>query len=270
MKKSREFNDILDECLERLLVKGETIEDCLASYPDLAAELEPLLHTAVTAKKASIIQPRPEFRAKARYQFQSALQAMESKRRRSFFGWQRQWVTAITIVVVLLLAGGGTVAAASNSMPDGALYPVKLATEQVQLMLTPSDIGKARLCAQLADRRVAEIIYMADKGTAQQIEVITQRLDKHLVMLVTLASASKQGGLPKVLAPSEEATADRDAFGGTNSQAELRATLARYAIKHPAALHAALEKSPESVKPALRQAIVVSVAGYEEAFMALD
>jgi len=271
MKKAREFNDILDECLERLLVKGGTIEECLASYPELAVELEPLLQTVVAARKASIIQPRPGFRAKARYQFHSTLQAMESKRRRPFFGWQRQWVTAVTIVVVLLLAGGGTVAAASNSMPDGALYPVKLATEQVQLMLTPSEIGKARLCAKLADKRVAEIIYMVDKGNAQQIEVITQRLDKHLVMLVTLASAPKQGGLPRVLAPSEKATANRDALVGTDShRAKLRATLARYAINHPVALHAALEKSPESVKPALRQAIAVSIAGYEKALIALD
>lgn len=267
MKKSREFNDILDECLERLLVKGETIEECLQSYPEQAAELEPLLQTAVAARKASVIQPRPEFRVKARYQFHSALQAMESKKSRPFFGWQRQWVTVVTVLLVLLLAGGGTVAAASNSMPDNPLYSVKLATEQVQLILTPSDIGKARLCARLADRRVAEIIYMASKGNAQQVEVITQRLDKHLVTLVRLTSALKA---PQVLAPSEGAEADRDSFVGGNSQAKLKATLTYYAINHPAALNAALDKAPESAKPALRRAIAVSVAGYEEALLALD
>ncbi len=267
MKESREFNDILDECLERLLVKDGTIEECLASYPELATELEPLLQTAVAARQASSIQPRPGFRAKARYQFHSALQAMESRKNRSFFGRPRQWVTVVTVVLVLLLAGGGTVAAASNSMPDGALYPVKLVTEQVQLMLTPSDIAKARLYARLADRRVAEIIYMADKDNAQQVEAITQRLDKHLVMLVRLAVAVKA---PQVLAPSEEATAHRGTFGGVNSQASLRATLARYAINHPAALRTALGKSPESVKPALRRAIAVSETGYEKALVALD
>ena len=267
MKKSREFNDILDECLERLLVKGGTIEECLASYPELAAELEPLLQTAVAARKASVIQPRPEFRAKARYQLRSALQAMESRKSRPFFGWQRRWVTAVTVVLVLLLTGGGTVAAASNSMPDGTLYPVKLATEQVWLALTPSSLGKAKVLTKLADRRVVEIIYMANKGNAQQIEVITQRLDKHLVTLVRLAPVLKA---PQVLAPSEGAEADRDFFVGANSQAELRIMIARYAIEHPAALRNMLEKSPDSVKPALRQAIAVSVAGYEDALMALD
>jgi len=267
MKKSREFNDILDECLERLLVKGGTIEECLASYPEQAVELEPLLQAAVAARKASVIQPRPEFRAKARYQFHSALQAMEPKKSRPFFGWQRRWVTAVTIVLVLLLAGGGTVAAASSSMPDGTLYPVKLATEQVWLALTPSSLGKAKVLTKLADRRVTEIIYMANEGNAQQIDVITQRLDKHLVMLVGLTSALKA---PQVLAPSEGAEGGRDVFGGANSQAELRIMIARYAINHPAALRNALKTAPESAKPALRRAIAVSVAGYEEALMALD
>jgi hypothetical protein len=267
MKKSREFNDILDKCLERLVVKGGTIEECLASYPELATELEPLLQTAMAARKASVIQPRPEFRAKARHQFNSALQAMESRKSRSFFGWQRRWVTAVTVVLVLLLAGGGTVAASSNSMPDGTLYPVKLATEQVWLALTPSSLGKAKVLTKLTDRRVTEIIYMANKGNAQQIDVITQRLDRHLVMLLRLASATKA---PQVLAPSEGAEADRDVLAGANSRAELRIIIARYAINHPIALRNALEKSPDSVKPALLDAIDISETGYEKALMALD
>ena len=128
MKKNKEFDNVLNECLERLLVKGETIEECLDSYPQQADELKPLLQTALATKQASAIQPRPEFRTKARYQLRSALQEVESKRGRSFFGWQRQWVTAVTVVLILLLVGGSTVAAAGNSMPDEPLYPVKLAT----------------------------------------------------------------------------------------------------------------------------------------------
>ena len=71
--------------------------------------------------------------------------------------------------------------------------------------------------------------------------------------------------------PSEKARGDKDVFTtGANSQAKLKITLERYAINHPAALQATLEKSPESVKPALRQAIATAVAGYEKALMALD
>ena len=190
---------------------------------------------------------------------------------------------ALMIIAILLIAGGSTAAAASNSMPDSPLYPVKLATEQVRLTLTPSDMGKARLCATLADRRVAEIIYMASKGNAQQVEVIAQRLDKRLTTLAILVSAEKLEvpaveSVPRVPteepvpapAPSEEARGDGDVYTRANDRAKLRMTVARCACNHPAALRAALGKAPESAKPALRRAIYVSVTGYERALAALD
>ncbi len=77
MRKSREFDDALDACLERLLVEGETLEQCLQSFPEYVAELKPLLETALSVKQVSAIQLRPELRDKARYQFFSALQGMD-------------------------------------------------------------------------------------------------------------------------------------------------------------------------------------------------
>ena len=69
----------------------------------------------------------------------------------------------MAILLVVCLVGGGTVFAASGSMPDSPLYPVKLATEHVQLALTFSDIGKAEANARLADKRVQEIVYLTGK-----------------------------------------------------------------------------------------------------------
>jgi len=275
MKETEEFNNILDECLERLLVKGETVEQCLASYPEQVDELEPLLQTALVTKKALAIQPRPEFKARARYQLGSALQEVKPKRR-FFFSWQPRWATAVAAVLILLLGGGSTVAAAGNSMPDDLLYPVKLATEQVQLTLTRSNMARAELHAELADRRVAEIIYMADKGDAQQVEAIAQRLDKHLVMVAGLGSVLESDGAPRgqvqLQAPvlSEEAPGDEDVYSGANNQARLKLTLESHAANHRADLQDVLETAPESVKPALRRAIAVSETGYERALGALD
>lgn len=187
MKKAREFDNILDECLERVLTKGETIDQCLSWYPEYAVELEPLLRTALATKEATAIRPRPEFRERASYQFRSALREMESKKGRGFFIWQPRWATAVIVVIVLLLAGSGTVAAAGNSMPDEPLYQVKLATEAVQLALTPSDLGKAELHVKLADKRVDEIIKMADKGKAEQVEKTAERLNTQLMAVAELA-----------------------------------------------------------------------------------
>ena len=276
MKETKEFNNILDECLERLLVKGETVEQCLASYPEEADELGPLLQTALATKKALAIQPRPEFKARVRYQLSSAFQEVKPKRRFSFLSWQPRWATAVAAVLILLLGGGSTVAAADSSMPDDLLYPVKLATEQVQLALTFSNMGRAELCTELADRRVAEIIYMADKGDAQQVEVIAQRLDNHLVMIARLGSVLEENGAPatqvQLQAPVlfEETPGEVDVYRGANNRARLKLTLECCAANNQADLQEVLETAPESVKSALRQAIAVSGTGYERALDALD
>ncbi len=273
---SKEFDNILDECLERLLVNGETIEQCLQRYPEPAADLEPLLLTALATRQAIAIQPRAEFKASARYQLRSALQEAASRRRHLSFSWLPRWATAVAIVLGTLMMGGGTVAAASYSMPDDLLYPVKLATEQAQLTLTPSDIGKAELCAKFAARRVAEIIHIANKGDARQVEAITRRLDKRLAMLARLTSAPSAAEAPSRLESSPPPGQLRQAessqwFGGNNSnRAKLRARVANYAINHPAGLRAALKKAPESAKAALRQAIAVSQTGYERTLQAWD
>lgn len=276
MCKPEEFDNILDECLERVLVKGETIEQCLESYPQQADELKPLLLTALSAKRASAIQPHPEFKARARYQLLSALQSREARRSR-FFNWRPRWATAIAIVLALLLAGGGTVAAASGSMPDETLYPVKLATEQVQLALTPSDLGKAQFLAELADKRVTEIIYLASQNKPGQIESTTQRLETYLAKVAVLATDENEGAII-MMAPATEAETAPQAQGRgagepsaeANRRARLRAMVASYAANHPAALRAALETAPEPAKPALRQAIAVSEAGYDSALKSLD
>ena len=87
MSNEKEFDNILDECLERLLVKGETIEQCLQDYPQYAGEIEPLLQTAMATKKALAIQPGVEFKARARYQFQSVLKEAKPGRGLPFFSW---------------------------------------------------------------------------------------------------------------------------------------------------------------------------------------
>ena len=284
--KNKRFDDILNECLDRLLVEGQTVEQCLASYPEEADKLKPLLQVAVATREASTIQPRSDFRARARYQFNSALRDMEAKRGRSFFGWLPQWATVVTTVFVcLLVAGGGTVFAAGNSMPDEPLYPMKLATEQVQLTLTPSEIGKAELYAKLADRRVAEIEHMVGKNKPEQVERTAQRLNTCLMMVASLISV--QGAEEEVMlapaprapaletVPEESAPEARARGEGGGSKriaklAQLRNKMSRSATDHPAALRAMLRKAPESAKPALRKAIAISEAGYEKALGALD
>ncbi len=206
MSRPEEIENLLEECLERLLTGGETIEQCLQSHPAYADELKPLLVLALAAKQVSEIQPRPEFRERARRQFDSALRVTEPERSRPVFRWSLRWVAVASTVLALLLAGSGTVVA-SNSMPDELLYPVKMATEQVRLLLTPTTLGKIELYSRLADERVTEIARMADENNPEQIELTTERLDAHLTRIAALAlpRGTVEGGDEMLAATTAEA-----------------------------------------------------------------
>jgi hypothetical protein len=80
MKKSKQLDNILEECLKRTLDKGDTVEECLALFPEHATELRQLLVTALAAKKAAVIKPTPQFRERARNQFYLALSELRPKR----------------------------------------------------------------------------------------------------------------------------------------------------------------------------------------------
>ena len=189
MRKQEKLDNILNECLERVLLAGESVEECLQSYPDYAEELRPLLDTVLSARQVSDIEPRAEFKSRARYEFQQALREKTAKQSRGWFNWQPAWSAVVASIVTFVLVSGVTVGAAGNSMPDQPLYPVKLATEQLQLTITRSPLSKAELYARLADKRVAEIVYLASKDKPEVIESVTRRLETNLEKIAVLSQA---------------------------------------------------------------------------------
>ena len=289
----KQFDNALNDCLERLLVRGETIEHCLASYPTLADKLEPLIRTAVAAGQAAAIEPRPEFKVRARYQLLTALQETAAPRKRLFALPQRfRWATAVTMVLVMMLASGGMVAASSGSMPDNPLYPVKLAVEQLRLNLTTSALGKAELYAELSDRRVTEIVNMARKGNIALAESVTERLDNNLRMMASLVMAQGQQStilesttvtqtqtqkatspVPtiSVEAPDVILTTSSPSLGTGDAAPDdsLRGLYQQNALNNTNILREALATAPEEARQVLLQAIEVSEAGYQQVLDAL-
>jgi len=278
VKRDKEFSNILDECLQRLLVEDETVERCLERYPEHAAELEPLLKTAVATSKALVVQPDAEFKARARYQLHLLFEKAQPKKRAPFLIWQPRWALAIVILLVVVVAGGGTVVAADSdrTVPGNPLYPVKLATEQVRLTLTRSDVDKAELYATLVDRRVAEIACMVDKGRPQMVELAARRLRAHLAKMNGLLldedeeETMRAEDRPARMQQGQIAKGGEAVRAPANARARLKVVLGRCAANHPAKLRSLMERAPEEVKPALQQAIAVSVASYKKALEDLD
>jgi hypothetical protein len=204
MNKAKQFDDVLNECIERIL-KGDAVADCLAAHPEYAAALEPLLRTALETKNAAAILPRPEFRQRAGLEFQAAICKLTPKKCRAF-GWQVRWVSVIAAFMAILMLGSGTVLASDNSLPDGILYPVKLARENLHLTLTRSPLGKAEVYAQMANERVSEIVIMADKGKVAEVEKATQRMDGYLVAMANLPLPENQASAAEGAPPALMAT----------------------------------------------------------------
>jgi hypothetical protein len=132
MKTGRE--EALAECLASL-DKGGSIEWCLARYPGLASELEPLLRTVLGLRQAYDVGPRPAFQRAARQRFL----AMASRRgrrplavaappRRFGFGWR--WVPAAlgTAALVVFVAWATVLALGrgGGSTPNGHMTVLQI------------------------------------------------------------------------------------------------------------------------------------------------
>ena len=191
-KNDKQIADTLNNCFEKMLAGDESIESCLARYPEHALELKPLLETMKAARAASNLSPDLSFRARARYEFRSALYDSMSAKKRPALSGRWRWATiASTAGVLLLTSAGGVVAASSGSMPGQALYQVKRTIENVQLTMTPSQAAKARLYATLADRRVSEILYAAQLGDVQLTEDLTRQFTGDLSMVSAIATPTR-------------------------------------------------------------------------------
>jgi hypothetical protein len=161
---NREIEEILNTCIDRITLRGDSIENCLESYPDRARELEPLLKTAMEAREAFSEKPSREFQQEAKSRFLSKLVSIE-KRREGFklLDWQRRWAVAVCAVLALVIMAGGTVGASTNALPGDLMYSVKTTMERVQAFFTFGDEAKANLYIELAERRVEEIEALAER-----------------------------------------------------------------------------------------------------------
>jgi len=253
---AEEFEHILNECIDRLL-EGESLEECLQRYPEQAAQLEPLLRVALAAQKASAVEPRPEFKAQARYQMRSLLYAEKRKsqpRRIPVLSWLPRWATAVVIgVLFVLVAGGSTAAAASNSLPGEILYPVKLATERVQFAFTFSEEGTARLHAKFAGRRAEELARLAEAGNTDRVPGLVSRFEDHLEEIEGLAARIREREHPDVV-----------------WLPELRQRVQQNAVRDGSLLERTEEGVPEHARPIITRARGKLAERYQAVLEALN
>ncbi len=108
MKMANNFDKILDECIDRIN-RGESLEACLADYPQYIEQLEPLLQAMLDTQMAYTFTPSTTAKRAARQHFNAALEELEQRREERqplfsrLFGWSRVWVTATAVILIALI-----------------------------------------------------------------------------------------------------------------------------------------------------------------------
>jgi hypothetical protein len=147
----------LDHCLE-LMRGGTAVETCLSSYPEYAKELRPLLEMVTQMGRVLTPPASRTARAEGQQRMLAALAGRRQQRERlgpvayalrqalhglslAFAGGGlvgRSVLRGIVLsLAILAVSGGGLALAASGySLPGEALYPMKVARQELQVALT--------------------------------------------------------------------------------------------------------------------------------------
>ena len=261
MKKTeeRKVSEVLEDSLERMS-GGESMESCLSSYAGMMDKLEPLLEVAQGVRNALAIEVGDEVEWRVWSKLEESLRERTRPRRA---GWLLRWALACGMVVVVL---GGLVGVSASSLPGAPLYPLKLATEEVRLAFAFSPEAKLMLEAELVDRRVEEIVTLAEMGDVEGVREATVRLDESLSKMVNLIGAVLSVTTDRSLVP----TTDLSGSGGQKPQQftcnTLAPVLSEFELKGEQALSEKIYNAPQDgeLRPALEDALATFRAGYRE------
>jgi hypothetical protein len=167
-----QYPQILDECITHFQDGSMTYEACLIKYPQYAEQLQHDL--AIFQLTQHISAPPLEAQA---------VDALETKLLKQFNPTAPQskrpqpiriapipnpylrWVAGFVIAFIILMgAGGGTVYSSSSSLPGETLYPVKIAWEQVIVLVSTFLDIQDEVWLQLTQTRANEILSLHEQG----------------------------------------------------------------------------------------------------------
>ena len=230
--------NVLSECCE-LLMAGASIDACLERFPAQASALGPLLTTFVAVRALRPVPVRkPNVAAQKRAEFLAAAQHLRSDLVARPAGgivalglwWEQaraalahamrgyQAPRAMPLGLALLLAGliivgmvtTAAVTSAASALPGELLYPVKLATQQVQVTFAPNSQARTSLQQRFAAERIADAQEIMDLKRAVRtiwfagvIEAVQPEQWVVSGVPVTVVPETRITGDPKVGAPVE-------------------------------------------------------------------
>jgi len=151
---NNELETILDICLSQIKDGESNVEECLALYPEQAAQLEPLLKAATKLSLGREVIPDPAYKARTRAQLSIYMQQNPQRKRVSPVFWR----LAIGIATMLLAFLATGTSFAQSALPGDQLYDWKLTSENVWRMTSNDQLG---VDITLSNRRVNELVVVS-------------------------------------------------------------------------------------------------------------
>src|SRR5574340_615816 len=136
----KDFDQILDECIEEMTSGSATLEQCLLRHPEEAGQLEPLLRAALGLSRSTKLRPSAAFKVSARMRLARHMlehpRTPVTSRRVSV---PIRVVFSLTVLLLALLVTG--TAYAQVSLPGDSFYSWKIASERAWRAISNDPIG---------------------------------------------------------------------------------------------------------------------------------
>ena len=166
MNLNEEFEAILETCIDAIAEGEASLEECLARYPQFAAEMEPILWTASQLSNAKDVQPSPFLRGRIRAELNYAIK--NNPPRKGGFPIYF-WKMALNVALLVFALLTTNTVFAQGALPGDSLYNWKLSSERVWRMVSADPLG---IDLQLANRRIDEYVAVSNDET-RRARVVT-------------------------------------------------------------------------------------------------
>jgi hypothetical protein len=149
-------------------------------------ELDPRLAKLLDGLK-SVPERDPRAAMRGKNKFLAEAVSLSESRRHS--GWTTIFqikkekfamnlIVSVLVIAGLLFGGGATVSAAQDALPTGALYQVKLLSEDAQLLFNTDPVAEVELLMQQARTRTQEMAALNAEGVTPPDAMMTRTQDR--------------------------------------------------------------------------------------------
>ncbi len=195
---NNDLETILDTCLYQIEDGESNIDECLARYPEHAAQLEPLLKAATKLSRGREVVPDPAYKARARTQLNVYMQQYPQRKRVSPVFWR---FTIAAMTVLLLFVASGT-AFAQTALPGDAFYTWKLTSENVWRLTSNDPLG---VDITLSNRRMNELVVVSGSGDQVRRARAVENYEKLLIKFNAEQDEEKRARTLPILRAQHEA-----------------------------------------------------------------